>query len=209
MEFQLAGEALSIYFKYYKYIFQNVAVSLTNSQIIGIIGPNGSGKTTLLKILCALIRPIKGNVTLRINNSIISKDKYIDYVSLVAPYLNLYEEFTAYETIRLIAQFHQKLFNFQFANDLLKKFDLYKKRDDYIKTYSSGMKQRLRFVINFYQEPIIMLFDEPFTNLDDSGIKTLEELISERISNGCGIIIASNNLEEVKFCNSIVNLENQ
>lgn len=206
MIFELLGENLSIRFDY-KNVFNNINIKLNNAEIIGIIGPNGSGKTTLLKILCNLIRPTNGKLTLKINETSILKDEFNNYIGLVAPYINFYEEFTPLEIIRLTSQLRSVKFNENKAIDMLKRFDLHNRRNDSIKTFSSGMKQRLRFILNFYHKPIIMLFDEPYTNLDEVAIKTIEELTLESISNSCGIIIASNNKEEIKMCSKIIELE--
>lgn len=205
MKFKLLGENLSIRFDY-KNVFSNINIELKNAQIIGIIGPNGSGKTTLLKILCSLIKPTNGKVNLTINENEIQKDEFINYIGFVAPYINFYEEFTPLEIIRLTSKLRSTKFNESEALDILKRFELHNRRNDFIKTFSSGMKQRLRFILNFYHKPIIMLFDEPYTNLDEIAIKTIEELISESISNSCGIIIASNDKEEIKMCNQIIEL---
>jgi heme exporter protein A len=187
-------------------IFENISFDLNNKNVIGITGHNGSGKTTLLRVLSGVLLPSKGKVSLSVEDNLVKKDDYYKYIGFVGPYLNIYEEFTPLENIEIFSEIRGKEFNKDKAADLLKLFNLFKRRNDYVKTFSSGMKQRVKYIINFLEDFEILLLDEPFTNLDSEGISSLIDLINEHTLSGGGIIIASNDEREKAMCSSFVNI---
>ncbi len=94
----------------------------------------------------------------------------------------------------------------QAIQDLLELFELKKVANDTIRTYSSGQKQRLKYILALLKEPLVCLFDEPFTNLDDNGINIAKQFIDNLIKKKCIVIIASNDKREIELCNRIIKL---
>ncbi len=94
----------------------------------------------------------------------------------------------------------------QTIKDLLDIFELKKVANDSIRTYSSGQKQRLKYVLALLKEPLICLFDEPFTNLDDNGINIAKQFIDNLTENKCIVIIASNDNREIELSNRKIEL---
>jgi heme exporter protein A len=187
-------------------IFQDISFNIKNNNVVGITGHNGSGKTTLLRVLSGVLLPSKGKVELTVENNLVKKDDYYKYIGFVGPYLNIYEEFSPMENIKIFAEIRGKEFNSDKAIELLKMFNIYKRRNDHVKTFSSGMKQRVKYIINFLEDFEILLLDEPFTNLDSEGIGTLIDLINMHTLQGGGIIIASNDDREKALCKDFVNI---
>ncbi len=152
-----------------KRILRDIGFALTDGQSLAITGPNGSGKTTLVKILCGLIRPSEGKLRYLENGKEIESDHIFPYIGLVSPYLELYEELTADENI----QFFTRMRNLQGVdhkvNELLVFFKLDGRENDAVKTYSSGMRQRLKYIVALLHEPKILFLDEPTSNLDSAG----------------------------------------
>ncbi len=87
-----------------------------------------------------------------------------------------------------------------------KHFLLFNRRDDLVKTFSSGMKQRLKFVFALMHTPDVLIFDEPTSNLDEEGKKVVYNIVckegKERI-----VIIASNEKKDLELCNEVLLLE--
>ena len=127
-------------------IFKDISFELKTSTIFGISGPNGSGKSTLVKIIANIISPSSGKLTHNLNDTEIKPEKLHNHIGLVSPYLVLYDEFTAYENLNYFSEIRGISFNREKVDDLLNKFLLFNRKDDLVKTYSSGMKQRLKFI---------------------------------------------------------------
>ncbi len=187
-------------------IFKNVTFSFDDVHPTGISGHNGAGKSTLLKIIAGVLSKSSGEVNFSINGERISQEKVFEQIGFVAPYLILYGEFSPIENLAFFSKIRGVDFNQERANDLLKRFGIYKRRNDYLKGFSSGMLQRMKFVFALYFEPEFILLDEPTSNLDDEGkqtvYKTIEELTSTKT-----IIIASNEKSDLELCNNILELE--
>ncbi|HPI19122.1 MAG TPA: ATP-binding cassette domain-containing protein, partial [Candidatus Kapabacteria bacterium] len=94
----------------------------------------------------------------------------------------------------------------QTIQDLFEIFELKKVANDTIRTYSSGQKQRLKYILALLKEPLVCLFDEPFTNLDDNGINIAKQFIDNLIKKKRIVIIASNDDREIELSNRKIEL---
>jgi heme exporter protein A len=132
-------------------------------------------------------------------------EKLHNYIGFVSPYLVLYEEFSAWENLIYYAKIRGIPFDGDIATDLLERFLLYDRRDDLIKTYSSGMKQRMKFVFALIHKPWILIFDEPTSNLDEEGKKCVYDIVREQANNAI-IIIASNDQTDLDLCSETLDI---
>ena len=206
--FVLKGENLRINFIRRRNIFSGINISVTKSEIVGVSGENGSGKTTLLKILSGILRPTEGDVSLSIDGIVLKRDEITSHIGFVSPYLVLYEEFTPMEHLKLFAKFRGVDFNRKETMNLLEEFNLHKRYNDMIKTFSSGMKQRVKYMIALQTRPEVFFLDEPFTNLDDAGIDSVKRIIEQHVTDGGGVLLASNDEREKQLCSRFVELHN-
>ncbi len=205
--FNLKATGITKTFSFTRPIFKEVSLELNPGEVIGITGNNGSGKTTLLRILASVLKPSKGDITLEIDGKNIPGEKITEHLGFIGPYLNLYEEFTPLEHIDIFMKLKNVKVNHGLAENLLEVFNLYQRRHSLIRTFSSGMKQRMKFILALLNEPEILFLDEPFTNLDAKGIDVVEKVIDiHRAKNG-GMIIASNDEREKSHCIRFLNLE--
>ena len=188
-------------------IFSNISFKLNSSTIFGISGPNGSGKSTLVKIIANLISPSAGKLLHNLNGKEIKPEKLHNHIGLVSPYLVLYDEFTAYENLNYFSEIRGISFDKEKVDNLLNKFLLFNRKDDLVKTYSSGMKQRLKFIFALMHSPQLLILDEPTSNLDDEGKEVVYELIKEE-GNKNIVIIASNEKTDLKLCSETIDLNN-
>jgi len=207
-KFTLTGESLSIHFIRRRNIFTDVNITLTNHEVLGIVGSNGSGKTTMLKVLSGILRPSGGLVKFTVDDIAKNPVEISSHIGFVSPYLVLYEEFTPLEHLKLSAKFHNISFDAKFTDDILKNFQLYKRRNDLIKTFSSGMKQRVKYMIALQKSPEILFLDEPYTNLDTEGIETVNSFVENHKNSGGGVLIASNDDRELSLSDSRVLIKN-
>ena len=187
-------------------IFNGINFRYNESGVFGISGPNGSGKSTLVKIIAGLISPTKGVIIHKNSEDVIIPEKLHNHIGFVSPYLVLYEEFTAWENLEIFSKIRDTHLDKDYAKDLLNRFLLYSRRDDLVKTYSSGMKQRMKFIFALIHSPDLLIFDEPTSNLDDEGKNSVYEIIEDKSRNGI-ILIASNDKADLDLCSQILDLK--
>ena len=187
-------------------IFNDLQFRFDKSGVYGISGPNGSGKSTLVKIIAGILGASKGKIVHKMNDKEIAEERLHDHIGFVSPYLVLYEEFSTYENLKLFAEIRGVKFNKERVDYLLNKFLLYKRKDDLLKTYSSGMKQRVKFIFALMHSPQLIILDEPTSNLDDEGKNSVYELVREEGQKNI-VLIASNEKNDLELCNDIVYLE--
>jgi heme exporter protein A len=184
-------------------VFENVSAQVEHGERLIITGPNGSGKSTMVRILCAFARPSKGDVALEIDDSKLSRLEMRPHIGLVSPDLVLYDELTALENMSFFSGVAGHHFE---KPELVKKISsvgLEGREDDFVGSYSSGMKQRLKYCLAILSNPELLILDEPTSNLDARG----KELADEIIRSHTGIvIIATNESSELKYGDQLVKL---
>lgn len=206
---ELHAQALTKSFSIGKPVVDSVNFSLTGGDSLAVTGKNGSGKSTLLKLIIGSISPTEGKIVFSQGGSEVLDDDIIDYFAFVAPYLILYEEFTPREHFKVSCSLSGKKINRSIETKfegLMQDFAIYQAIDREIRLFSSGMKQRMKFVLALLFDKRILILDEPFTNLDVDGIAVVEKYILKHLQNNGILIIASNDKDEYKMCNQIINL---
>lgn len=188
-------------------VFNDLNFSFEAGTIYGISGPNGSGKSTLVKIMSNIISPTRGKVIHESSGKIIEPDNLHNYIGFVSPYLFLYDEFTAEENLLHFANIRGIKFDRDRSGFLLSKLNLYERREDLVRGYSSGMKQRLKFIFALLHNPQLIILDEPTSNLDNDGKEKVYELIKEEAKSDI-VIIASNEDSDLQLCKETINIEN-
>ena len=187
-------------------IFKDINFSFTGGKIYGLTGSNGSGKSTLAKILSGIISQTRGKVIHQFGEKKIEQEKLHEYLGFVSPYLVLYDEFTAEENLRVISKIRGANFDEEKAKYLLNEFNLYDRKNDLLKTYSSGMKQRIKFMFALIHSPKLLILDEPTSNLDEAGKEKTYGAIKS-VADETLIIIASNEKSDLELCGEKINVE--
>lgn len=186
-------------------IFENLNFSMSSGNVYGISGPNGSGKSTLVKILSSIISPNDGEIKHILNSQVISSDKVFEHLGFVSPYLVLYDEFTAEENIKISEQVRNKNYDSDKVYELFELVGLANRKKDLVGTYSSGMKQRLKYVFALAHNPEFVIFDEATANLDDEGKGKILNLI-DVLGRDKLVILASNEKQELALCSKVISL---
>ncbi len=187
-------------------IFNNINFKFENNGIYGIAGSNGSGKSTLVKIIAGIISPSSGKVVHKIGDEEVIPEKLHNHLGFVSPYLVLYDEFSAWENLSYFAEIRGIPLDKERVNYLLEKFLLINRKDDLVKTYSSGMKQRLKFIFALTHSPELLILDEPTSNLDIEGKEKVYSILKKEAETSI-VIIASNEESDLAFCSSKIELE--
>ncbi len=188
-------------------IFKNLNAQFSSGNIYGLAGNNGSGKSTLAKIIAGIISPTSGEVIHKLDKTIINSDNLHQHLGFVAPYLILYDEFSAEENLLHSLSIRGLAVDNERIKELLNRFDLYDRKNDLLKGYSSGMKQRIKFIFALIHNPQLLIFDEPTSNLDSKGKDTVYSIIEEKAKEKL-VILASNEESDLALCKSIIHVEN-
>ncbi len=191
---------ISKYFIRNHYIFRNLSLSFTNGDIIAITGANGSGKSTLLKVMTGVLSFSSGSINITKDSLDIHVSDLKEDIAMVSPYLNLYEEFTPYEHYKISADLRGIKFDEDKLDKQLQLFKLRPHKNSPIRNFSSGMKQRMKFILALQSNPTILFLDEPTSNLDADGIESINKIIIEHAANGGAVIIATNEEREKSLC---------
>lgn len=205
MEFKLIGNNIRKSFGRLL-VFESVNFELGVGSSLAIAGRNGSGKSTLVKIIAGLLSPSSGEVIYQIDGKKIDKIDWFKYVGFVAPYLQIYDEFTGYENLEILARIRGLKNYKEKIEDVLKRVNLYSRRYDLVRGYSSGMKQRLKYACALLHEPILLILDEPTSNLDIEGVEMVWAIAEEQKKKGI-LIVATNEPEELQMCDDVINLD--
>lgn len=187
-------------------VFKDINFELSSGNVYGISGRNGSGKSTLAKIIAGIISPSSGKVIHRSDGTEIKLEQLHDYIGFVSPYLFLYDEFSADENLYHFAKIRNAKVNKNRTDELFKLFGLSDRRNDLLKGYSSGMKQRMKFIFALQHSPKIILLDEPTSNLDNAGKEAVYKLIKDEAENNL-VIIASNEESDLELCGNLIDVE--
>lgn len=185
-------------------VFNDVSAEVAGGSRLVITGPNGSGKSTLVRILCGFTRPTQGTVILSIGENKLKHIEMRPHIGLVSPDLALYDELTAIENLMFFAGVAGFVVPREEVVRKLADFGLGGRGDDLAGSYSSGMKQRLKYSLALLRGPELLLLDEPTANLDDKG----KELVDSVIKSHRGItVIATNEKTELAYGDQIIRLD--
>jgi|ERR1051326_726738 heme exporter protein A len=201
----LSATGLGKYFGRRK-IFSDLTFSVQESNALAITGSNGSGKSTMLKILAGVLSPTRGEVGIVLDGVPVKSEDRFSHLGYVAPYLQLYDEFTGLENLHIFRRIRGAGVGDDSILELLKQVGLSDRKDDFVRTYSSGMKQRLKYAFALLHQPPILLLDEPASNLDREGIATVYEIMQRQKQRGV-LIIATNDPGDLQLCDQVINIE--
>jgi len=166
-----------------------------------IAGPNGSGKSTLVRMLSGQLMPSAGELRFSESEIRIAPDDMARRVALCAPYVELIEELTGEEALQLHANLRGFRQNIT-PNDIWAKLGWHKRtQKNPVRTYSSGMRQRIMLCLALASDAGAVLLDEPTSNLDAEGVAWYRELLRAWLDNRT-LIVASNEERDFVDCKS-------
>jgi heme ABC exporter ATP-binding subunit CcmA len=173
---------------------RDVGFKVDAGSVVALLGRNGAGKTTLLRILAGLAKPSKG--TVKIYGSEVREEPTRRRIGVLGHGISLYDELTATENLVLFGKLYGLDDALKRAHQWLERTGLERVRDGLVREFSRGMRQRLAVARTFLHDPEVLLFDEPFTSLDDRAIAVLQSLIAEAQARGSTIVMSTHQLRE-------------
>ena len=189
-----------------KKIFENFSIELNAGKIITVTGANGSGKSTFLKLAGKFIEPNFGMIN-AFDDEVIDKIKFRNKIAAVTPNLNFYSDLTAIENINFFVGLRNIILND--VDELFERVGLeINTKNKLIKTFSTGMIQRLKFLIMIAVNSDVWILDEPCSNLDQIGKNIFLHEIKNSAQNGKLILMATNDKDEENIADEIIHLPN-
>ncbi len=177
---------------------RNINLTIRHGEIFALLGPNGAGKTTLISIICGLVNPSEGTV------SVDGHDIIKDYRAARAMIGLVPQELTtnSFETVWATVSFSRGLFgkadNPAYVEKVLKDLSLWDRRNSKIMTLSGGMKRRVMIAKALAHEPQILFLDEPTAGVDVELRKSMWQTIRELRDAGVTIILTTHYIEEAE-----------
>jgi len=177
-----------------KTILRGVNFEVQPGEFVALLGPNGAGKTTLLRILASLSRPSLGEVNIAGYKLPQQAAQVRARLGVVSHLPLLYGDLSAEENLR----FYARLFgivNYELRiTEVLEMTGLENRRRDLVRTFSRGMQQRLAIGRAVLHDPDVMLFDEPYTGLDQDASSMLDDVLKTVAAQGRTIVMTSHDL---------------
>lgn len=186
-------------------IFRDVSLS-SERGLVAVTGRNGSGKSTLLKIFAGLMRPSRGSVSLSDGGAVLSDRARMLAIGFASPELEFPDELTAVENLGLLARSAGRHLESREIGSRLEAVGLAASaRNRRVGEFSSGMKQRVRLAFSLLLDPPVLLWDEPYSNLDTHGIDAARSLMNGRRETGL-VILATNDRRDIEDADAEVSL---
>ncbi|MBO7575237.1 MAG: ABC transporter ATP-binding protein [Bacteroidales bacterium] len=171
----------------------DVSLSLAKGEILGLLGANGAGKTTLIRMICDLLRPDGGLISVQ------GRPGYMCQT------FSLVEELTVHENIRFYATL-AGLDRAQTAareEAMVASLELTPYLNRQVKLLPSGWRQALSFSIAVIADPPVLILDEPTSGLDALSRRRMWKLIQARAAEGTGVIVSTHYLDEAYYCSRL------
>jgi ABC-2 type transport system ATP-binding protein len=177
-----------------------LSMSIERGEMFGLIGPDGAGKTTTIRLTGGLLRPDAGTITVFGRDPIAEHRAITGEVGYLSQRFSLYGDLTIDENIAFFAEIHGVERYGPARDRLLDMTQLTRFRDRRADRLSGGMKQKLALACTLVHEPRILLLDEPTTGVDPVSRREFWKLLSEFLSRGLTIVMATPYLDEAERC---------
>src|SRR5438094_244146 len=182
---------------------RDVSFTVARGEMFGLIGPDGAGKTTTIRIICGLLRPDGGSVRVLGLDPVGHHRRLTASVGYLSQRFSLYGDLSIDENIAFFAEIHG-VRDYRARRDrLLGMTQLTDFRGRLADRLSGGMKQKLALACTLVHEPALIVLDEPTTGVDPVSRREFWKLLSEFLSQGITIVLATPYLDEAERCSRV------
>lgn len=176
------------------YANDDISFEVQDGQIAILMGPNGAGKSTIIKSICGLLR-YQGTIEIDGHpKGDLEAKRHLGYVPETPA---VYDLLTVGEHL----EFVRRAFRVEddgLGEQLLKRFELWDKKDKLARELSKGMQQKLSICCALVHKPKFIIFDEPVVGLDPHAIKELKQLFVELKNQGCSLLISTHMIDSIE-----------
>lgn len=176
-------------------VLSNVSAQLKEGNIYGLVGVNGSGKTTLMRCICGFTQPTSGQVI--VNGDVIGKD--VDFpkrTGIIIETPGFLPHYSGLRNLMLLAGISHRADKLR-AEQVMRLLRLDPDDKKPVGQYSLGMRQRLGIAQAIMENPDVLILDEPFNGMDQSGMEEIHVLLNELKGKGTTILLASHSAVDI------------
>lgn len=188
----------------------NITLSIPSGSVLGLLGPNGAGKSTLIMMMCGLLKPDDGTISV-FDLPVAGNETQIRKKIGVAPQeIALFPTLTASENLFYFGRMYGLSTSFlkKTITDHLDEFGLLPKSDKRVETFSGGMKRRLNLIAALLHQPQLLILDEPTAGVDVQSRNMIVDFLRKLKEKKATIIYSSHFLEEAeKICTHLAILD--
>jgi ABC-2 type transport system ATP-binding protein len=167
-------------------------------EIFSLVGPDGAGKTTLIRMMCGVLAPTSGSISVLDFDIVRQKEEIKKHIGYLSQRFSLYHDLTIDENIEFFAEIH-KLRKYEAKKEELLQFTrLEKFRDRLAGKLSGGMKQKLALACTLVHSPDIIFLDEPTTGVDPVSRRDFWKILSSLLKSGITIVVSTPYLDEAE-----------
>ena len=188
---------------------EKVNLNIKKGEIFAMLGPNGAGKTTLISIICGIVKPSSGKVTVDGYDIIDDYRETRSRIGLVPQELTLEQFETVFNNISYSRGLYGKKPNPKHIEKILKDLSLWDKKNQRLRQLSGGMKRRVLIAKALSHEPSILFLDEPTAGVDVELRKDMWNAVEELRKSGVTIILTTHYIEEAEAIADRVGVINQ
>jgi ABC-2 type transport system ATP-binding protein len=177
---------------------RDVSLDIAEGEILALLGPNGAGKTTLISIICGIVTPTSGRVTVGGHDVVADYRAARDLIGLVPQELTLEPFEKVINTVRLSRGLFGRPRDDAYLERMLTQLALWDKRDTPTRELSGGMRRRVLIAKALSHEPRVLFLDEPTAGVDVELRKSMWEIVAELRAAGATIILTTHYIEEAE-----------
>ena len=180
-------------------VVDSLNLDVGGSEIVALLGPNGAGKTTTLRMFAGLIAPTRGSIAIDgepLTPS--SATRLRERIGFLTETPGLWDRLTVRENLKIYAGLYGLAQIDRVVDRTVETFDLRHRIDVRAAELSKGQRQRVAIARASLHDPRVLLFDEPTAGLDPEVARSVRQLLNERRSAGCAILVSTHNLDEAE-----------
>lgn len=190
-----------------KTVLDHVDCGFERGEVCGLVGPNGSGKTMLLRVMCGFIRPTDGQVSIG-GKPVVFNESLPERVGVLIEHPGFIGADTALGNLKYLAGLDGGL-DEQETERLMKVFGIWRQRNEKVRSFSLGMRQKLAIVQALMEHQRLILLDEPTNGLDHESVLAFQREMRRQQNLGNTVIIASHHGDELReIADRILHMEN-
>ncbi len=177
-----------------------LTISVPRGQVFGLLGPNGAGKTTAISIMCTLLRPNRGQLTLCGFDALKEAKKVRSLIGLVPQDIALYPTLSGRENLHYFGRLHglSGIELKQRTEECLNLVGLLDHADRAVETYSGGMKRRANLAVGIVHQPQLLFLDEPTVGIDAQSRNMIIENLTRLKESGMTMVYTTHYMEEAQ-----------
>ncbi len=204
---QLSVELIDVSKKFgQRQLFSGINASVKSGECLAVTGCNGSGKSTLLKLVAGIGRPTCGLIRTLSHGRQLDAQEQAGMLGMVSPEIIFYHAMTAVENILFLTHARGITCTLAAAQNCCHAVGLQADGDAFVRTFSTGMRQRLKFAVLLAVQPSLWLLDEPSSNLDVEGKKLVGVMIAAALERKVAVMIATNEGWEAQYASHTITL---